>query len=219
MSDYNYSNYNSGGEWESLHILDFILLIISVCLIFIPVWIGVSSQNIRNQITQKERDMNQVILALNNFFKASSNIPSERKYPISVCSGQPNEVDYEWTLNRHLTGKEVNVEPFAHITPNDFPLDIWGEYSMTTNNRPIKLRSCDGVLGSPNANNLVYSTGAKSCNFAKINANTKFRNCYLYSTDNRGFRYQLAYYNEEIDKYILFTKNREAKMVRSIVDR
>ncbi len=217
MSDYDYSSY-SGGDLQSLHILDFICLFIAICSVTIPLYFGITSQNVANQVAQKQFQISQVQKALDSYFVGSSNIPGERKYPISLCSGQPNEVDYEYTLLRHLSGQEVNLNNFAYISAKDFPLDPFGSYSTTKTNRPIKLRICEGVFDQNNPNQ-VYPGNLRSCNFQKNHPNTQYRNCYLYSTDNRGFEYQLAYYDEVKDQYVIFTKNREQKPKRTVVDR
>jgi hypothetical protein len=217
MSDYDYSSYG-GGDFQTLHILDFICLFLVLCLVTIPLYLGITSQNLANQVDQKKFQIAQVQKALDSYFVASSNIPGERKYPTSVCSGQPNEVDYEYTLLRHLSGQETKLNNFAYINDKDFPLDPFGYYSNTKNNRPIKLRICEGVFDQSNSNQ-VYPDNLRSCNFQKNHPDTKYRNCYLYSTDNRGFEYQLAYYDEVKDQYVIATKNREQKATITVVDR
>jgi hypothetical protein len=212
-------NYDYSAKYESLHILDYVCILISFLLISLPLLFGIINQNVFNQVAQKEFHMTQLKNALDSFFIASSNVPSERKYPISVCSGQPNEVDYEYTLARHISGAETNLNTFAYIKEKDFPFDPYGVYSTTKNNRPIKLRPCDSVFSKEDDVNKVYSGNLKSCNFQKSHPDSKFRNCYIYGTDNGGFVYQLGYYDEIKDKYVIFTKRREEKESRSVVDR
>jgi hypothetical protein len=219
MDDYSYSTYDVGIGIGRLRILDYLLLFISLLLIVLPFINGISYQNMDNINAQKEKDFAQLNKALTYFFESSSSIPSQRKYPISVCSGQPNEVDFEYTLRRHLTGKIKELDNFEHIKDENFVSDRLGFYSVNTNERKVKLRDCDQVFGVEIGNNKVYDNGYKSCNFQKDSKDTTLRNCYLYASDNRGFQYQLAYYDEKTDKYNIFTKFREDDIKRTSANR
>jgi hypothetical protein len=219
MADYNYSDYSTQTSFEVLHILDYLLLLVSVALIFFPLFRGISIQNAANENLQKEHDLKQISKALNFFYINSSNIPSERKYPTSQCSGQPNEVDYEYTLHNYLTGKRKNIDTASYINEADFPNDPFGVFSVKNSERKIKLRRCEQVFQNETQNDLVYNNGAKSCNFDLNNKETKYRNCYLYGTNTGGTKYQVSYYDQVTDKFVIFTRSRDDEVVRSTAAR
>ena len=209
MVDYNYSNFESRNILDGIRLLDKIVIFVAFFFIFIPLIIGIVLQNSNNENIQKEQDMKQINMALGFFYSNSSNIPSERKYPISLCSGQPNEVDYEYTLRNYLTGRRTEVETSAYILESDFPNDKMGVFSQKNNERQIKLRACEQVFDLESKNDFVYNNGSKSCNFDFRNTDKKFRNCYLYASNSEGSSYQLSYYDQKEDKFVIFTKNRQ----------
>jgi hypothetical protein len=214
----SYNDDFSGLDFR-LHILDYLILVICFVLLFVPTIIGFLEQSTLNKVAQKDQDINQVIKALDSYFVASDSYPEDRKYPISNCSGQPNEVDYEYTLKNHLAGKVTQLNNFAYIKENDFPKDPFGIYSVRNNERKIKLRNCDQVFKREDNNDLIYDSGSSSCNFQRDSKNESLRSCYLYGSDNRGSQYQLAYYDENLDKYVVYTKIRNTKLVKTLIAR
>jgi hypothetical protein len=212
---YLYSNYNNSNNFERLHILDYFLLLIGMVIVIAPFFVGYTSQIAVNQTTQKERHFKEIFKSLDGYFVDSNSIPSERQYPISLCTGQPNEVDFEYTLRNHLTGKVKEIINHAYIKDKDYPLDPYGVYSQAKQERQLPLRKCEQVFGIQNSTNLIYDNNYKSCNYKRDSQNTKYRNCYLYATDEKGFKYQLAFYDENKDMYIIYTKYRDEPTIRT----
>lgn len=232
MPDKNNDYYNYHYESDSnlysffssflngLHLLDFVLLFISLVVIVTPFGFGIYAQNISNGIVQKEQDIGQIIIALDQFFANSSTVPSKRLYPIGACGNKPNEVDYEYTLKQHLLGKVTNLDTHIYISEPDFPNDKQGNFSTKISQKQISTRDCPKVF-SRNKNNtdLVYNDGSLSCNFGKDGADTKYRNCYLYSTDQLGFEYQLSYYDSSNERFVIYKKNREQPITKIYANR
>jgi hypothetical protein len=212
---YLYSNINDSGSYERLHILDYLLLLIGLLLVITPFIVGYSSQISLNQTSQKERHFKEIFKSLDSYFTDSNSIPSDRQYPISLCTGQPNEVDYEYTLRNHLTGKVKEIINHPYINDNNYPLDPYGVYSETKTDRKLPLRKCDQVFGIQNSTTQIYDNKYKSCNYKRDSTDTRYRNCYLYATDEKGFKYQLAFYDENKDMYVIYTKYRDEPTTRT----
>jgi hypothetical protein len=211
---YLYSNYSDSSNFERLHLLDYILLLLGIIIVVSPFFAGYSSQIAVNQTVQKERHFKELFKSLDSYFVDSNSIPSARVYPKSLCTGQPNEVDFEYTLRNHLTGKVKEIINHAYIKDQDFPLDPYGEYSYTATERKTPLRNCEQVFGIQSTKSQIYDNNYKSCNYKRDSKDTKFRNCYLYATDEKSFKYQLAFYDEDKDKYIIYSKYLDEPTIR-----
>jgi hypothetical protein len=144
---YNYQNsLNDNYNYDRFHFFDYVLLLISTVCLVCAIFFGIVEQNQVNEITKKQNDIVQITKALEMYYSDSSKIPSERKYPIAVCNGKPNEVDFEYTLKNALGGKVKSQSNFAYIDPKDFPVDTSGEYALKLAEKKVKLRDCPKVL-------------------------------------------------------------------------
>ncbi len=223
--DYHYQNESGLSSLISsflngLHLLDFVLLFLSFVIIVTPFSFGIYTQNINNGIIQKEQDIGQIIIALDKFFVNSNIVPSKRLYPIGVCGDKPNEIDYEYTLRQHLLGKVINIDTHAYISETDFPNDKQGSFTSKITDRKTPIRECPKVFSrNKNNTNLVYNDSSTSCNFGKDGADAKYRNCYLYSTDQLGFEYQLSYYDSSNERFVIYKKNRDQPITKIYASR
>jgi len=151
---------------------------------------------------QKAYQINQVVQALRLYYLNSSNLEVKRSYPIAI-SGELNEVDYEYTLRLHLTGK-TPLEKHAYILDKDFPRDPWGTYSKDFVNRPVPYRLLPRF---PLATGQIsYFEGYESCNFRF--GDKQFSRCYLYTSTSNGETFTLAYYSEVRKKFVVYTETR-----------
>src|SRR6476659_7919668 len=141
-----YNNYNSySSSFRRINGLELIVIVIGILsLIGVFTW-GLFSTNTENRDKQRLHDIDQVLIALDNFYSNSSTIPSQRFYPVSICSADLNEVDFESTLKNYLTGKKPEVDTHQYIAPENFPADNWGVYSKTFAERKIPFR-CPNIL-------------------------------------------------------------------------
>lgn len=217
MSDdyYDYQNsLNDNYNYDRFHFFDYVLILISTVLLICAIFYGVVEQNQVNEITKKSNDIAQVIKALDMYYVDSSKIPSERKYPIAVCNGKPNEVDFEYTLKNALGGKIKSQNNFAYIRASDFPYDTSGEYANKLSDKKIKLRECPKVFG--NKKDYIYSDQSQSCSFDSSSLNNKYRSCYIYASDNLGFEYKIGFYDQYKSTFTIYTKTRDQPLVINI---
>ncbi len=151
---------------------------------------------------QKEYHIQQVIKALRLYYQNSSNVEIKRSYPVSV-SATINEVDYEFTLRRHLTG-QTPLDRHAYILDQNFPKDPWGVYSEDFINRPVPFNRLER-LPIP-LDQTRYLEGYSSCNFRF--GDEKFSRCYLYASVSNGETFSIAYYSEVRKKFVVHTETR-----------
>jgi type II secretory pathway pseudopilin PulG len=200
---------NSGfSSFRKINILEIATVLISIlALIGVFSW-GLIAQNAINRDKQRQQDISQVIAALLEFYKNSNTIPSQRTYPIANCSESLNEVDYEYTLKRALTGQAIQLDTHAYIDPSDYPTDRSGVYSTTFAQRKIPYR-CTEKLNLPtnySQDTPIYSDGTKSCNF---NQAQKYTLCYLYTSTNNGDTFSIGYYKESSNSFVVYKKFRD----------
>jgi len=206
----NNSNGNSSKS-ERVNLLEISLILVTILIIFCAgIW-GYFSQRNKLKDRQKESDINQIILALDAFYQNSSLTPGERSYPIAVCSGKPNEVDYEYTLRQYLTGQRLQFDTHPYVLNENFPQDKQAVTSEFLAQREVSLRDCPQVFntGEGLKNDLpIYSDeNYRSCNF---DSNTrKFRRCYLYTSSASGDSFELAYYSEARRSFVIYSKFRD----------
>ncbi len=214
MSDsyYDYSQYNTNTQSGGLNLFEKFLIILMLIPIIFAFVKGFTDQNILNKDDRKRQDITEVMKAIDLSYLNSAPIENTRKYPESKCSGQLNEVDFEYTLNRSLTGRSPKDDTNVYINPQDFPIDPFGDYSTKKSERKIPFRSCPSVQKVENDNILVYKSGQKSCNFQIGSTNL---NCYLYSTDQNGISYKIAYYSEPRKGFVIWDKFRNNPVVES----
>jgi hypothetical protein len=217
MQDDYYNYQNSLGDnysYDRLHFFDYVFILISAICLLCAIVFGIIEQNQLNEITKKQNDIEQVVKALDMYYIDSSKIPSERKYPVAVCNGKPNEVDFEYTLKTALGGKVKSQNNFAYIKPDDFPYDTSGEYANKLSDKKVKLRDCPRVFGTKK--DFIYADQSQSCSFDAVNVDDKYRSCYIYASDSLGFQYQIGYYDQYKNTYTIYTKTRDQPIQISI---
>jgi hypothetical protein len=214
---YNYQNsLNDNYDYDRFHFFDYVMILISIVCLVCAVFYGVVEQNRVNEITKKNNDIDQVISALDLYYTDSSKIPSERKYPIAVCNGKPNEVDFEYTLKNALAGKIVSKSTYDYIKEKDFPFDTSGEYATRLTDKKIKLRDCPKVFGNIKTQDYIYPDRSQSCSFESTNIDNKYRSCYIYSSDNLGFEFQIGFFDQYKDTFTVYTKTRDQPIQVSV---
>ncbi len=202
-------NYNYNKKLNSLE-----KITIAIC-VFILIGVGLFgfiSQTAANRDTQKVEDISQVLIALEQFYNNSSTIPSQRAYPVSVCSQKPNEVDYEYTLSEYLSGSREKFDSHTYIQKQSFPNDPWGQYSTIYSQNRVTTRDCPGVFISEEQNpeDNIYSDRRASCNFNNGDRTQRtLRNCYLYGSSSNGDSFELAYYSESNGRFVIYSRYRD----------
>jgi hypothetical protein len=210
---YDYqSNLNDNYNYDRFHFFDYLLGLISIVCIITAVYFGIIEQNQINEITKKQDDISQIVKALDLYYIDSGKIPSERKYPISVCNGKLNEVDFEYTLKNALGGKIKSRNNFAYIKGEDFPYDVSGEYANKIIDKKVKLRDCPVVFGANKNQEFIYPDQSRSCGFESSNQNNKYHSCYLYASDNLGYQYQIGFFDQYKNTYTIYSKIRDQKV-------
>ena len=212
-SSYDYSQYQTSPRANGINLFEKILLVITLIPITFSFVSGFMQQNIKNKELRKHEDIEQLIDTLDIFYANSNSNENERHYPISRCSGQLNEVDYEYTLNYNLTGRNPREDTRVYINPKDFPTDPFGVYSTKTFDRKIPFRNCPAVSKVEKDNIYTYKSLTKSCNFNLTPDLQSLPNCYLYSTTQDGLSYQLGYYSELDKGFIIHSKFKNGPIV------
>ncbi len=212
MSDnyYNQQNVNNYGYSNApvkkrVNGFEILIIAVSFILIIAVFVIGFLGQGTRNRDAQRVADINNVIRALDNFYANSSVDPSSRAYPKTNCSFDLNEVDFELTLRDHLIGRRIELDSHEYISPENFPRDNWGVYSKTLNQRKIPYR-CEQNINTTNG--FIYNDEYPSCNFTSGGEN-KFKKCYIYTSSNNGDTYQIGYFSEIQNNFVVYKKFRE----------
>lgn len=225
-----YNNYQSGYQSANqgggsfldriryakrLNGLEIITIVISIILLVSVFVFGFINGQQSSEDAQRSSHMQQVSSALTEYYNNSSAVPSQRTYPIALCSADANEVDFELTLRLALTGKILEKDTHAYIQPNNYPKDINGVYSKSLSRRTVAYR-CPNILpttvtADPNTN--IYSDGWDSCNFSR----TRNPKCYLYASSNNGDTFTIGYFSQINNRFILFTKFRDQDVVRSLL--
>jgi hypothetical protein len=199
-----------GLSFLELGVIGFMILI----LIGVSIW-GFFSQGAKLRDAKRKADIEQVVWALNNYYENSSLIPGEKRYPLAVCSGRLNEVDFEFTLKQYLTGQKQQFDNHNYIKEGKFPKDDWGGYSSTLGSRELELRACPKVfsdLNNPEAS--VYPDETLSCNFQPNSA--RYRKCYLYTSTISADQYEVGYYSEAQGAYIIYSRLRDGEIRVSV---
>lgn len=207
---YNPENYKDGDEltfWKQISGIEFVLVILSIILLIGAVIFGYISQNAKNRDQQRFLDFSKTIIpAVQDFYKNSSATESARFYPISQCSGDLNEVDFEYSLRQNLTGELNEVDNHTYIDKGSFPKDRSGQYSTNFKSRAVPYRCPEKLNFSTTQNNTaIYADNYPSCSFSKAKL---LKQCYLYTTSAIGDGYQLGYFNESTNCFTLFREFR-----------
>ncbi len=198
-----YSNFDNNQQKRPVNGLEVAIVLFSIILLIIPLIWGFWISGPSSRDEKRRHDIEQVAVALDYFYQNSNSNPSDRSYPIAICSNSANEVDFEATLRYHLTGKRPDLDNYSYIDPEKFPKDITGVYSTSLENRRSPF-TCDKIL-SPTSTT-IYENNYPSCNLNISDPN--LRNCYLYGSSVNGDTYYLAYYSETRNAYVFFTKFR-----------
>lgn len=224
---YQYGNYPSSNQTSGnfldqiryskrLNGLEILVIVLFVVFLIISFVLGFIAAAQANEDAQRLTHINQVNSALNEYYNNSSAVPSQRSYPVAICSADANEVDFELTLRLALTGQIKEKDTQAYIDLNNYPRDIGGYYSKTLASRKIAYR-CPSRLSSStssnsSANTNIYSDGWESCNFSKASS----PKCYLYASSNNGDTFTLGYYSQVSNRFVLFTKFRDQEITRTV---
>lgn len=211
-NNYSYTPYNQHigtVEIRRINLLEIGLVVIAIILLLVTSLFGFFSQATRNRDLQRQNDISQILTAIGYFYYHSSNNPAERFYPKSECSQKLNEVDFEYTLKQYLTGSRPNIEPHSYINPSDFPRDRWGVYSANFSDRKVNLQDCPQVFNQNSST--IYKDGSSSCNFLR-KANNGYLRCYLYSGSQNGDKFELAYFSETQNQFIVYSKFRSENL-------
>jgi hypothetical protein len=203
-----YDGYDTG--FRRFNGFEWITIVVSViALLSVFVW-GLTTGNTKYRDDQRLAHSNQILSALDNYYKNSNTIPSNRSYPVSFCGGSANTTDFELTLRDHLTGKRIEKDSHVYIEPDNFPRDRWGQYSQTLGDRKVPL-VCESNLQLPTkqANQTIYPDGREACNFLKTSRDSKQFQCYLYWSSVNGDKFIFAHYNEQSGQMVFYSKFRE----------
>jgi type II secretory pathway pseudopilin PulG len=203
-------------NYDRLHFFDYLLIGVSIVAVLMAIVYGVIEQNQVNEITKKDNDISEIIKALDMYYADSSKIPSEQTYPLAVCNGRPNEIDFEYTLKYALAGENKSKSTFAYIDKKNFPIDTSGEYAFKITDKKVKLRDCSKVFGNKKITDFIYPDQSASCSFEKENVDPKYKNCYIYSTDTLGFEYKIGYYDQYKNYFVIYTKVRNQPLQKNI---
>lgn len=207
VPSYNPSGYNNQ-DFKRVNGLEiFVVLICIIGLVWVFSW-GLITQNTSNRDKQRQQDISQIISALDEFYKNSNLVPSQRSYPKAVCSEKLNEVDFEFLLRENLTGKTPQLDTHAYISPENFPKDKSGTYSQTLKDRKVEYR-CPEKLPQNASDSPTYIDNYPSCNFKQ---SKNYVNCYIYTSTNNGDTFRVGYFSESISKFVIYKRFREGNV-------
>jgi type II secretory pathway pseudopilin PulG len=208
--NYNYDNQNDQSYfWQKFSGLEFVVVLVSILLLIGVTVFGAISQNAKNRDLQRSTDFTQTIIpALQGFYTNSSATESGRYFPVAQCSGDLNEVDFEYTMRINLTGQIKEIDNHPYISADKFPKDKSGIFSKNLSDRKNPYRCPEKLsLNTIQNNSPIYSDNYPSCNFSK----TKNKFCYLYTTSPVGDTFQLGYFTESSNCYTLYRQFRSEK--------
>jgi hypothetical protein len=196
-----------------LEILKFLSILVAVVVLAVSLFVGFDTGNKSMKDLRKRADISQVVTALNLYYENSNKVDGEKKYPLASCSGVINEVDYEFTLKQFLAGQRPSYDNHPYILMADFPLDPWGNYSKNFNDKKTNLKACtEEYLNTETG--LIYPDSSLSCDFDF--KQKQYRNCYLYTSSLSGDSFQIAYYSNIKEGFVVFTKYRKNPVQESL---
>ncbi len=203
--------YQTRERRRPINLLEWALICVSILSLVGIFWWGFNNQETKNRDNQRLHDINQITIALEEFYKNSNIVPSNRSYPKAKCSESLNEVDYEDTLRRALTGNAKELDTHVYINPNDFPIDQWGSYSVTFGERVVPYRCTEklSLKSSPEGVTKIYNDSFPSCNFSSTK---RYYKCYIYTSSNNGDTFKIGYYQESSNNFIIYKKFRDDKI-------
>jgi hypothetical protein len=210
--DLDYENTdNSGSNSQNINLLEGGLIVFCIFLLIVSGLWGFFSQGAKIRDKQRIYEISQVLDALDNFYYNSNTFPTQRAYPIAQCSGRLNEVDFEFTLKQILGGQKPQLDNHPYIKNENFPKDNWGIYSQSPKERKTKLLDCPKLFSKiDNDSKSIYLDKTASCNFSQTQR--KFRKCYLYTTSTNGDKYEVAYYSESQNAFVIYSRLRDGQV-------
>jgi hypothetical protein len=214
-SFYGDINFEGNPSRGFLNFLEIGLVVLVLIALVAAIFVGFFGQTERLRDQNRKQEIEQIVWALNMFYENSSLVPSERRYPVAACSGQLNEVDYEFTLKQYLTGQKEEFDSHPYIKglnkDTDFFRDKWGIYTDRLDKRQIPIRNCPNIFSNiQDWNGFVYPDGSKSCQFKP--SNPKYRKCYLYTSSINGISYEVAYYSEAQQAFVIYSRFRDGSV-------
>ena len=70
-------------------------------------------------------------------------------------------------------------------------------------------------MAGTNPNTPIYPDETASCNFSsQEDAKKKYRQCYLYATNSVGDQYEISYYSEATQNFLVFRKVQDLPLQR-----
>ena len=190
-------HYHYDTKWG---ITGIVMLSLMAILISVNMWNGFVGRQREIDDQNKSQVLNQVVQALDLYYRDSSDFLENRAYPVAKCSNDLNSFDYEYTLRGALTGVRSASRSHSYIVPNQFPTDTQGSYTQ----RFPSSFSCRTVLPQLEQQQSGYFNGTTICNF-EINTS---KNCFLYTSSLTGDSYKLAYWSPFYNKYVVYSKFR-----------
>lgn len=205
---------DSGKPFWLLNGFEWIMVVISLLLLVgVGLW-GFFGQQARNRDAQREFDIAGIMVpALQDFYKNSAATESARFYPVSRCSSDLNEVDFEFVLRQHLTGELPEIDQHVYIQPKNYPKDRAGVYSDTFSQRQVEYR-CPEKLNFTisGADRKIYQD-YPSCNFQYASSLSK---CYLYTSSATGDTFQIGYYSETTGCFDIYKQFRSQSLEKLV---
>lgn len=193
--------------------LESVVIILMLSLLsfsFIYGWAGEAKVQ---RDAQRQKHIFSVITLLDAYFENSSTLLSKRRYPVSACRNTLNTADYEFTLKQYLTGQIRTATTHNFLGGAELPVDPQGIYSTTLAGRETPY-PCTSVVGT-DPNQPIYPDGTESCNFSSQETTPeKYRTCYLYATNSVGDEYQISYYSEATESFLVFRKVQDRPLQR-----
>lgn len=210
----------------------FAVLMLAILSLISVFSLGFLQEKNKIEDIKKEKDILQIIKALNTFYNDSNEFVEKKFYPIGACSGELNSFDYEHTLRKALTGGGLNAKKHVYIKPENWPFDEAGSYTTNLNDyagtnpkntnkkvADLGVINCFHSLSNFEKENLKnkYFDGGKICKFDNKREPMKFdfftqKNCYLYTSTITGDQYKLAYYSKPLQKFVVYSQYRNGKL-------
>lgn len=195
---------------NSISLVGILIFFICIAVLSLTGLFGFANKKQALADEKKVNDIEQVILALDDFYKNSNVLPEKKSYPVAACSNNYlNSVDFEYILRIALTGSNKKLDTFAYINSNDYPRDKDGSYTTNLTGRDDFFDCLDRLPFEEGY--AIYPEGYESCLFN----NGKYKNCYLYTSSVTGESYKIAYYSESKGEYVVYEKEKGGQLLVS----
>ena len=188
---------------QKFSLLEFIIIALCIFFVLFSVLAGVINQTKINEDKIRIRNLISLTKILDQYYNDSSSAPYSRRFPISQCStSEPNSIDFEHTLYQSLTGIEKNS--FKYLEPAQFPQDLKATFKDQL--KPDCLKSFDTNQ---------YSSNNRACDYNTSKAKSF---CYLYATSSTGDKYDLSFYSDSKNKFVLLSQLRDNDPTSESID-